>query len=278
MEKSLNSFFELFEKELLENDGLRNYHRFVSFKSPRYNNFRKAYVQQRMDYVLRNITKQNASILDAGCGYGTTSFLLGMMGHQVTGSTLEYYFDQVDNRLKYWSSFFDTSRVNIKYENLFHSNYSEGEFDYIIVQDTIHHLEPVEDAFSIFRKILKDKGKIIVCEENGNNIISNLKHIRQRGFKKVIDVYDEKLKIKYKMGNENTRSITRWTKMFKRNNLTVDKNSIEFIRFLPPCFYKKRSIEEIIDLERAIGKKSVLLRELFFFGINFTVTKQVRPF
>jgi 2-polyprenyl-3-methyl-5-hydroxy-6-metoxy-1,4-benzoquinol methylase len=278
MENSLNVFLELFEKELLENEDLRNYHRLISARSPFYNNFRKAYIEQRLEYVLKNIIKQDARILDVGCGYGTTSFLLGMMGHQVTGTTLEYYFNQIDNRLKYWSRIFDTSGVNIKYENLFHSDYSKKEFDYIITQDTIHHLEPVEDAFAIFREILKDNGKIIVSEENGNNIICNLKHFRERGFKRVIEVYDEKLKIKYKMGNENTRSITRWTKLFGRNNLTVDKNSIEFIRFLPPCFYRKRSIEEIINLEKAIGKKLRILRELFFFGINFMVTKQGQPF
>ncbi len=270
--KSIDYFFEVFLKELEQNSNLRHYHRIINSKESYL--FRRSYYQQRLEYIVNNIDKENAVILDVGCGYGTTSILLGFLGYKVIGTTLEYYYKEIENRLSYWSEYFDTSDINFKYENIFRSKYSDNEFDYIIAQDTLHHLEPIDDALHIFHRILKDSGKILVSEENGNNIVCNLKHFRERGFKRIIEIYDEKLNEKILIGNENTRSMASWKKIFQNNNFVIEPDNLEYIRFYPPSSFKKYGMDKVISKERKLYKKSSILREYFYFGINFTAMKK----
>lgn len=269
---TVDSFFELFIKELETNPDLRQYHRIINSKQSYL--FRRAYYQQRLEYIVKNIEKQNARILDIGCGYGTTSILLTMLGHKVTGITLEYYFEQIENRLKFWNEHFDASNIEIKYENIFKSDYKDEEFDYIIAQDTLHHIEPIDEAMQIFQKILNSSGKILVSEENGNNLICNLKHFKERGFKRVIEIYDEKLGEKMLFGNENTRGMAQWEKIFDRNGFFIEKGNTEYIRLFPPSHFRKYGREKVIKKEQKLYKKSGLLKKYFFFGINFTARKK----
>jgi len=267
---SVSSFFEVFLKELEQNSQLRQYHRIINSRSGYL--FRRSYYQQRLEYIINNIDKKDVSILDVGCGYGTTSILIGLLGYKVIGTTLEYYYKEIENRLKFWSSYFDTSNIEFRYENLFKSDYKDKEFDYIIVQDTLHHLEPIDKAIGIFHRILKDTGKILISEENGNNIVCNLKHFRERGFKRIIEIYDEKLDEKMLFGNENTRGMLSWQKIFQRNSFKIEDN-IEYIRFYPPFTFRRHGMDKVILKEKKLYKKSNILKKYFFFGINFTAKK-----
>lgn len=271
---SIASFFEVFLKELEENSHLRQYHRIINSKASYL--FRRSYYQQRLEYIVNNIDKKNATILDVGCGFGTTSILLGLLGHKVIGTTLEYYYKEIDNRLNFWSKHFDTSNLEFKYENLFKFAYNNEEFDYIITQDTLHHIEPIDDAMKILHRILKDKGKLLVSEENGNNIVCNLKHFKERGFKRIIEIYDEKLDEKMLFGNENTRSMLSWKKIFRINKFEIDTKNIEYIRFYPPFSFRKHGMDKVILKEKKLYKKSSVLREYFYFGLNFTAQKRNR--
>jgi SAM-dependent methyltransferase len=265
------SFYNLFENELKQNVDIQHYHRILNSKD-RYL-FRKSYVEQRMEYIQKRITKGNAKILDLGCGYGTNSFMLGSVGHEVTGTTLEYYFDKIENRRQYWNKHFDTSNVQFKYENIFKSAYPDNSFDYILVQDTLHHIEPIADALKILKRILKPDGSIIVIEENGNNIFNGVKNFKLRGFKRIVKYYDEKLQETMLFGNENTRSFKKWKRIFEAAGFKIDDNSLEYIRLFLPKKYKTYSVEDIIEKEQNIWRKNKLLREYFFFGINFRARK-----
>lgn len=262
----VEKFFEIFIKELEQNEKLRSYHRFIN--SPRSYLFRRAYYQQRLEYIVSNVADTNSVILDVGCGYGTTSFLLGYLGYKVKGTTLEYYYDQIENRKTYWNEHFNTENVDISYENLFTAEYPENTYDYIIVQDTLHHLEPIDKALSILQHTLKPGGKILVSEENGNNLINNAKNFKRRGFKRVVEVYDEKLDETYQFGDENTRSLKAWKKLFKQAKLDINTESVEYIRVLPPASHRKLGMQKVIEREKQLSNNS-LLREFLFFGINY---------
>ena len=268
---SVNEFLELLIKELESNHELCHYYRILDSKSSFL--FRKAYLEQRLQFVDKSITKTNNIIWDTGCGYATTSIFLSLNGYNVIGTTLEYYYDKIQTRLDYWSKFGDLSALKIKYENLFDAKYDPGTFDAIILQDTLHHIEPISDAVDILYKALKDDGKIIISEENGNNIVCNIKHFKERGFKRIAEIYDERLNKKIMFGNENTRSLKKWIKIFSDNNFSIDNKNTEYIRLFPPVFFNDKNYAKLINTEQKIWKKNSIVREFLFFGINFLAHK-----
>ncbi len=267
---TLDRFFELFEEELRLFPQLTDYHRFIN--NPKLYLFRKSYLVQRYEFMLRHISNPPSHILDLGCGYGTTSILLALQGHQLHGITLEYYYDQIEKRLDYWSAFGDISSLKFEYFDFFDLP-EEEQYDYILSIDTLHHIEPFRDAAQKLHRLLKPSGKLIVSEENGNNIIARMKHFRERGFRRIAKYYDEKLQKEIVFGNENTRSLSAWKKEFSGTQFRCIEDSVEYIRFYMPGKYRRMDTEKIIDSENKLWKKSPLLREYFFFGFNFVMQK-----
>jgi len=270
---NIEEFFELFEQELKQNKALTSYHRFTNEAS--LYNFRKSYLEQRYAYVVKNIPKSHSLIWDVGCGYGTTCFLLASMGHKVIGTTLEYYFEQIDTRLEFWSKYIDISNIDFEYNTIFDTNYPKEYFDYILAIDTLHHIEPFSESVQLFHNALKPKGSIIICEENGNNIINRAKNFKTRGCKRITTMYDPRLQKEILFGNENTRSLKQWQREFSVAPFVLDKDSIEYIRMFLPHYYKGKNTSQIIEQEQALWKKYAFLKEYFFFGLNFTVSKKI---
>ncbi len=268
---NLDKFFSLLEEELRVNKELTGYHRVIN--SEKLYEFRKAYIKQRLQYVLDHVEGENALIWDVGCGFGTTSILLALNGHRVVGTTLEYYYDGIAKRLDYWKQFGDLSSLEFAYENIFTQEHEPDRFDYIVAQDTLHHLEPFKDAVHIFYKTLKPGGTLVAVEENGDNVINNLKNFKRRGFKRITTIYDEKLGQEIMFGDENTRNLTSWRKEFSVEPFKIDEKSIEYVRYYLPGAYKKHSSEEILQKEKKLWKNSPFKRKYFFFGLNFTVSK-----
>lgn len=262
-------FFDTLLQEIKINKNLQGYYRFL--QSEKLFEFRKSYYLQRLDYIDRHITKPKAKIWDVGCGYGTTGIFLTLNGHQVTGNTLEYYFDEIPNRIEFWKAKGNLDHLNLDYANLFDSPPKE-KFDYIIVQDTLHHLEPIDKAIEILKTRLLPNGKIIVVDENGSNIIQRIKLYKQRGNKRIIEIYDEKLKKSILLGNENIRSVKQWKELFGKAFLKVDESTIEYNRFYPPFFYSNQEEKtlSILQKEQNLVKKA-LLRNYLFFGLSFVV-------
>lgn len=268
----LDHFFHLLEVELSDNKDIAKYHRFVNDKHLYH--FRKAYLYQRYHFLINSISKTNANILDLGCGYGTTAILLTLLGHKVHGITLEYYFDEISSRLKYWSQYGDLSSLSFEYKDFFEYKNSVPQYDYIIAIDTLHHIEPIYEAPPILNQLLVDGGQVIICEENGNNLITRSKHFKERGFRRVSEYFDERLGKTLAFGNENTRPLHKWISIFKNTGLEFEKDSIHYIRFFHPAYHNKHLYSEIIEKETKIWKKYPILREYCFFGINFLLSKK----
>ena len=268
---SVEHFFELFLKELETHPSLRSYYKFLESKSGF--DFRKAYFCQRLQYISDQIKNQQSKIWDIGCGYGTTDIFLAMNGFATYGSTLEFYYKEIPQRLKYWSAFGDTSLFKAGYENLFDMTQPPENCDYLILQDTLHHLEPLDEALEICSKALKPSGKLIAVEENGNNLIQSFKLYLQRGNKRIIEQYDETLKKNIVIGNENIRSLKHWDAAFSSHRLKIDTEHLQYIRLYPPPFFKWKKYEEALQSEQKIWRNNSLLKEYFFFGINFTASK-----
>jgi SAM-dependent methyltransferase len=266
----VEEFLELFIKELEINRDLRGYYRLLDSKNRLL--WRKAYLEQRLEYVYSHMVVPSANIWDVGCGYATTAIFLALNGYRVFGNTLEFYYDKIGSRLDYWSQFGNLNGLRIEYANLFDMPIAMQQYDAIIAQDTLHHLEPVQGAMNIFHTSLKPGGRLIVTEENGNNVFISLKNFSIRGFNRVTNYFDERLQKNILFGNENARSMQAWNEILNLGGFTMVEKDMEYIRIFPPCCFTPEHYIEMIEKERKTGKNLKLLREMLFFGINFTAT------
>jgi len=268
---NVEEFLDLFIRELELNKSLRNYYRLmdssISFA------FRKAYLHQRLSYVDRFVTKAGSAIWDIGCGYANTALYLTLKGHRVNGTTLEYYYDQIQQRMEYWSRIGNLDKLSIVYQDLFDTSFPPASFDYIILQDTLHHLEPLDKALQMIGSALGVDGKLIVSEENGRNLFIILKNYIKRGNKRVIEYHDEKLNKTLLLGNENVRTYECWTRELKKAGLAIEDGHTQYIRLFPPLMIRKDNYQSVITREQKLWKKSPCLKNHCFFGINFTARK-----
>jgi hypothetical protein len=90
----------------------------------------------------------------------------------------------------------------------------------------------------------------------------------------VIEYYDEQLQKKILFGNENARSMKTWRNILGANGFEVPENEAGYIRFYPPFCFNDSNYGNRLEQERAISESSSLLRELLYFGINFTAVKE----
>jgi len=270
-----NEFFELFLKELQEDTEMRWYHTFLN--DEKYLEFRKAYFLQQMKYITEQIKDKNATIWDCGCGYGTTALYLAMNGFRVYGTQLEVSVDEIEKRKhfdekrkNYWRKYGDSDLFTIDYANVFDDNLADNSFDYIIIQKTLHHVEPLQEALGIFHRVVKPGGKVIVLEENGSNIIGNLKLFMKRGNKRIIKLWDERFQKHVLFGNENVRSWKKWKQEFETAGFISESEKPEYIRFsYHPFLNRNCSAEEMIAKDNLMT--SEWLRKYTFFGLNFSM-------
>ena len=237
--------------------------------------FRKNYFLERLRYIeshLRSAAGQ--AIWDCGCGYGTTAIFLALNGIAVHGTTLEFYFPVIQKRLDFWRQHGDVSGFTCSYENLFDAPPTPATYDWIIVQDTLHHLEPIDEAIRIFHQSLKPGGRILAIEENGNNIIQQAKLYKYRGNKRIINYWDEKLQKHIPMGNENIRPLKAWRGILRAGGFAIDEPSVNYVRYFLPYRYRISNGDALLTQERHLQQKSSLRREYFFFGLNFVARKQ----
>lgn len=271
---SAEHFFEIFLKELQTHDYFGGYYKFG--ENHKLLAFRKAYFMQRLNYIWENIqnTGPENPILDIGCGYATTAIFLVLNGYTVKGLTLEFYFQHIHKRKEFWSQYGDISRLFVSYENLFDMPPEANSYQTIIVQDTLHHLEPLSEALKIIYNSLSDTGKLIAIEEDGSNIIQRAKLFLQRGNKRIIQIYDEKLQKHILLGNENIRNLSTWKSELLKQNLQILPESVQYIRYYLPNSYVGKSWQSVANREQNIWRNNQFLREYFFFGLNFIAQKK----
>ena len=269
----LERFFQEFYKELALNPNLYPYYK-LNHGSTGHQQFRKAYFTQRLKYIDQHIDKSaQPAILDCGCGYGTTCLYLAMNGIATKGTTLEYYYEHIETRKEYWRKYGDSALFSYVYENLFDNPPAAESLDYIILQDTLHHIEPVREGLQLLYNGLKKGGKLILIDINGNALIESFIFFLKRGNRRIIEFYDEKLQKNIIMGNENFRSEKEWRKLFEEAGFTVNEESINYIRFFFPTSYNANNLQQVIEKEQRIVKKHPLLKKYGFFGLNMVVEK-----
>jgi SAM-dependent methyltransferase len=265
----IEKFFMLFMEELKQHNNMTVYYKFLWNKKHFY--FRKNYFCRRLEYIARNAGATSNRVWDPGCGYGTVSLFLTLNGYKVHGTTVGVYYDEIPRRIKYWSQFGNVSNFTYEYANLFDLKIPEPTYDRIVLQDTLHHLEPINDSLSIFYKALKPTGKLIIIEENGQNLFQRGKDFIRRGNKRVIEICDERLGKKILLGNENIRSFALWQKLLNTHLFNIE--DYEYLRLFLPFQWTDRNYEEMQTREKEIWRRNKFLRNYFYMGINFIAGK-----
>jgi SAM-dependent methyltransferase len=269
-----HTFFQLLCQEIRENPNLYPYYKLNQGGESR-RIWRKAYYMQRLEYINSYIdrTISHPQILDCGCGYGSTCLFLAMNGISTRGTTLEYYIDQIETRKKYWNQFGDSQLFFYEYENLFDNPPMPESLDYIILQDTLHHIEPVEEGLNLLYRGLKKGGKLILVEINGACLLQSFIFFLKRGNHRVREIYDEKLGKKILLGDENFRSEKQWQILFSRAGFFLSSDSVKYIRYLLPFSFTASNEQEKIKKEKTIAARFPLLKKYAYFGLNMMFSK-----
>ena len=232
------------------------------------------YFLQRLEYIDKHVDlSHNPVIWDCGCGYGSTDLYFAMNDAPSYGTTIEFYADEIEKRKLFWKQFGDSSLFTYEYANVFDQNIPEEKYDYIILQDTLHHIEPLDEGLRIFYKALKKGGKLVLIEENGGCLVKRAMLFMRRGNKRVISVYDDVLKKNVMMGNENVRTEAQWREAFARVGFVLEEDSVQYIRRCYPWRFNAHNMLQIIDLEQFKSKNKKLCHYAFF-GLNMVFTKQ----
>jgi 2-polyprenyl-3-methyl-5-hydroxy-6-metoxy-1,4-benzoquinol methylase len=264
-----DEFFSIFLIELEQSPEFHRYYKFLGNR--RSFLFRKNYFIKRLEFIKNNVGENSNNIWDVGCGYGTTAIFLALNGYEVHGSTLEFYYEQIQKRIEFWSQYGNLTKFSYSYENIFDVNIPRFQYDRIIAQDTLHHLEPIKPALALLSTALKQNGKLIVVEENGNNVFIRSHLFIQRGNKRIIEVFDEKLQKTVRIGNENIRSFEQWRCLFTEQKFLIERH--EFIRFYLPFYWTNQNYRALQMKEDDMWKHHRLFREFGFFGVNFVASK-----
>ena len=108
-----------------------------------------------------------ASILDMGCGWGTTSLELSQIGFKVTSLDINNYFCQlVAKRAK----LLKIKNIDIVNDDFLWIEKTNKKFDAIIFFECFHHCWEFERLLKNMHKVLKPKGKIYFAAEPITNI------------------------------------------------------------------------------------------------------------
>lgn len=268
---NIEEFFKILLEETKTNKQVAHYHGFL--KDSSLFEARKVYFCQRLEYLKNQIDDPDMFIWDCGCGYGTLSIFLAINNIRVHGTTIgEHYCEGIAKRYEYWKKYGDLSSFSVSFESLFDSPPQLNLYDAIVIQDTLHHLEPLQQALGILHNSLVNNGKLIVMEPNGKNIVHRIKQFLRRGNNRVIEIYDKYLQKKILYGDENFKSLQEWEKEFKNQNLVIEPN-IEHLKLFLPFIYNNYDIDKLRKIEKYLAAKSEFLRNYFFFGINFVARK-----
>ncbi|MDU2681591.1 MAG: class I SAM-dependent methyltransferase [Clostridium sp.] len=126
--------------------------------------------------VLKDIN--NLEILDIGGGTGTLANTLINLGANVTILDPEIKMTNIAKE--------KNNKVNILNGYLTNVGLNDELFDLIIMRDSFHHIEDKEETLKECKRLLNNKGKILIYEFDKTNIITKLIYIFERScFEKV---------------------------------------------------------------------------------------------
>jgi ubiquinone/menaquinone biosynthesis C-methylase UbiE len=125
-------------------------------------------------------------VLDAGCGEGQVSEVLGEWGCQVTGIDVECKNSAVERRQGCGGIFCEASAEALPFP--------DAQFDAAVVKDAFHHMKNPAQALAELRRVVRAGGPIVVIEANRFNpvfylhltLLGEHDHFTRRGLRRFL--------------------------------------------------------------------------------------------
>ncbi len=108
-----------------------------------------------------------ASILDMGCGWGTTSLELAQIGYEVTSLDINNYFCQLVRKR---AQLLKIKNIDIVNDDFLWIEKANKKFDAVLFFECFHHCWEFERLLKNIHKVLNPKGKIYFAAEPITNI------------------------------------------------------------------------------------------------------------
>ncbi len=102
------------------------------------------------------------TVLDAGCGEGTSALILAEIGASVTALDLDETKLQTARKLLAGTPFAD--RVVFQTGSILELSFPDNHFDLVWCSYVLHHLADKEAAVRELRRVLKPEGKLVIRE------------------------------------------------------------------------------------------------------------------
>lgn len=146
---------------------------------------------RKLNFIVEQIVKRtefqnkkNIKILDIGCGRGNISLPLASIGYQVLGIDLnKESIEEINKNNKFTNAEFRVQNAT--------TLSTDEKYDFIIASEVIEHIEEPENLLISLKKILKEKGFLILTVPNGKSWEERFRKFtthtkRGRNFKKYI--------------------------------------------------------------------------------------------
>lgn len=113
------------------------------------------------DVGLTDRELKNKTILDAGCGNGTLTTLLGALGAQVVGIDLNERLGDADKHKAHLAGE-HAERIHFIQGNIFDPPFKENAFDLIYCSGVIHHTPDSRETFNRLAPLTKPGGRLYI--------------------------------------------------------------------------------------------------------------------
>ncbi len=166
-------------------------------------NYYKSYVRHFGPYVRFHYDNQtrelfNAlghfdgpAVLEVGCGCGTESLYMALLGAHVLGVDLREDRLAVARKRLELLKRLGREDVDCRFEaRSFFDLQKEGGFDIIWLEQAFHHIEPRREAVGMLASLLRPGGFVIISEANAWNPLMQIMLFRQRGFRTISEYVD----------------------------------------------------------------------------------------
>ncbi len=114
------------------------------------------------NFFIQNISKHRHVALDLGCGSGLLVQELATTFDYVIGIDTSYEMLSIAQAKRYASNILYL-QAHIEQLGL------SGQFDYIISQNTFHHLDNIEKAIDVMKSLLKPAGRLVLTDVVSEN-------------------------------------------------------------------------------------------------------------